>query len=283
VAITDQGQCGTPQLFTYAITASPTDPVLILTPSSNSICVGESTTIVASGSSNYVWNADPSLNTTIGSTVIATPTVTTTYIGNSSINGCSQTASVTIVVSEYPSSSVSSNSPLCEGSTLNLSATPVVGANYLWSGPNVFSSLSQNPTINAATPLSSGTYICIVAFGNCVSTYTTEVIVDAAVPSTIDPAGPFCIADALVDLSSPNEPGVWSGNGLTDVNTGSFLSSTAGAGNSVVTFDSDAYCTSPSTINIQVTSALNAAITPVNALCVNGSPVQLQTLTAGGT
>jgi gliding motility-associated-like protein len=283
VAVTDQGQCETPQLFTYTIVASPTDPVLVLTPTSSSICVGESTTIVASGSSNYVWNADLSLNTTIGSTVIATPTITTTYFGNSSINGCSQTASVTIVVSEYPSSAVNSNSPLCEGSVLNLTAAPVAGANYLWSGPNVFSSLNQNPTINAATPLSSGTYICNVALGNCVSTYSTDVIVDAAIPSTIDPAGPFCISDALVDLNSPNEPGIWSGNGITNVNTGAFLPSAAGALSSAITFDSDAYCTSPSTINVQVTSALNATITPVNALCVNGSPVQLQTLTAGGT
>jgi hypothetical protein len=119
--------------------------------------------------------------------------------------------------------------------------------------------------------------------GNCVSTYTTDVIVDAAIPSTIDLAGPFCISDALVDLNSPNEPGIWSGNGITDVNTGAFLPSAAGALSSAITFDSDAYCTSPSTINVQVTSALNASITPVNALCLNGSPVQLQTLTAGGT
>lgn len=283
IAITDQGQCGTPQLFAYTITASPTDPVLVLTPSSSSICIGESTTIVASGSSNYVWNADPSLNTTVGSTVIATPTITTTYIGNSSINGCSQTASITIVVSDFPSSSVNANSPLCEGSALNLSAAPVAEANYLWSGPNVFSSLSQNPTIVAVTPLSSGTYTCIVALGNCVSTYTTDVIVDAATPSMIDAAGPFCISDAIVDLNSQNEPGIWSGNGITDVNTGAFLPSAAGAISSAITFDSDAYCTSPTTINVQVTSALSAAITPVNALCVNGNPIQLQVANAGGT
>lgn len=261
VAITDQGQCGTPQLYTYTITASPTDPVLVLTPTSSNICSGESTTIIASGSSNYIWNADPSLNTTTGSTVIVTPTITTTYVGNSSINGCTQTASITIFVSEYPSSSVNSNSPLCEGSALNLTATPSAGATYLWSGPNAFSSISQNPTISPATSLDSGTYTCSVALGNCVSTYTTEVIVDGATPSMIDAAGPFCITDASVDLSSPNEPGVWSGVGITDLNTGVFLPSAAGYGISAVSFDSDSYCTSPSTINIQITSTLAIPIT----------------------
>jgi gliding motility-associated-like protein len=283
LAVTDQGQCGTPQLFTYTISASPTDPVLTLASTSIAICLGQSTTLTASGSANYVWNADPSLNTTIGSTVIATPTVTTTYIANASINGCSQTSSITITVSDYPNASINSNSPLCEGSALNLTATPVAGANYLWSGPNVFTSLNQNPTISAATPLSSGTYTCIVALGNCASTYTTNVIIDLATPSVIDPAGPFCISDAAFDLNSPNEPGVWSGSGITNVSIGDFLPSSAGLGNSIVTFDSDAYCTSSSTLNIQVTSALSATITPINPLCVNGNPVQLQVANAGGT
>jgi len=283
LAVTDQGQCGTPQLYTYTIVASPTDPVLVLTPSSISICLGESATIVASGSANYLWNADPTLNTNIGATVIATPTITTTYIANASINGCSQTASVTINVSAAPVSSISSNSPLCEGGALNLTATPFAGATYLWSGPNVFTSLNQNPVILATTPLSGGTYTCLVAIGNCISTYTTNVVVDAATPSVVNAAGPFCISDLVFDLTSPNEPGFWSGNGITDINTGAFLPSAAGSGSSAITFDSDAYCTSPSTINIQVTSALSAAITPINPLCVNGNAVQLQVANAGGT
>jgi hypothetical protein len=41
---TEQGQCGTPQLFTYTISASPTDPVLLIDATSLSICLGESTT-----------------------------------------------------------------------------------------------------------------------------------------------------------------------------------------------------------------------------------------------
>ena len=284
VAITDQGQCATPQLFTYNIVASPTDPVLILTPTSNSICVGESITIVASGSDNYLWNADPTLNTNIGATVIATPTITTTYIANASINGCSQTSSITVTVSSAPVSSVSSNSPLCEGSALNLTATSVAGATYLWSGPNVFSSLSQNPTIVTATALSAGTYTCLVAIGNCISTYTTNVVVDAATPSVIDAAGPFCISDAAFDLNSPNEPGVWSGLGITNTNTGLFLPSAAGGNvNTLISFDSDGYCTTPSTLSISVSAALDATITSQLPLCVNGNPVQLQVANAGGT
>ena len=284
LAVTDLGQCGTPQLYTYTITPSPNDPVLTLTATSLSICIGESTTLNASGSSNYVWNADPTLNTSIGDVVIATPTVTTTYVANASINGCSQTSSITITVNDYPNASISSNSPLCEGNDLNLTATNVAGAAYAWSGPNLFSSLNQNPSITSASPLASGTYTCQVGLGSCISTYTLDVVVDALSPSIINPAGPFCISDAAFDLSSPNEPGVWGGLGVTNFNTGLFLPSSAGGNvSTLITFDSDNYCTSPSTLSISVAAALDASISSQVPLCVNGSPVQLQVANAGGT
>ncbi len=284
LAVTDQGQCGTPQLFNYTISASPTDPVLLVAATSLSICLGESTTLTASGSANYLWNADPTLNTDIGATVIATPTITTTYIANATINGCAQTASITVIVSSAPVSAISSNSPLCEGSALNLTAAPVAGANYLWSGPNAFTSLTQNATVISATPLAAGTYTCLVAIGSCVSTYTTDVIVDAAIPSTIDPAGPFCISDAAFDLNSLNEPGVWSGLGITNSSTGLFLPSAAGGNvSTLISFDSDSYCTSPSTLSISVAASLDASILAQVPLCVNGNPVQLQVANAGGT
>lgn len=284
LAVTDEGQCETPQLFTYTVSPSPNDPVLNLTATSLSICLGESTTLNASGSDNYLWNADPTLNTNIGDIVIATPTVTTTYVANASVSGCSQTNSITIVVNEFPVAAVNSNSPLCEGSNLNLTATNVAGASYAWSGPNVFSSFNQNPSVTSATPLASGTYTCQVGLGTCISTYTVDVIVDALSPSGINPAGPFCVSDAAFDLSSPNEPGVWSGLGITNATSGLFLPAVAGGNvNTLITFDSDTYCTSPSTLSISVVAALDASISSQVSLCVNGNPIQLQVATAGGT
>lgn len=57
-----------------------------------------------------------------------------------------------------PTPTAGSNSPLCSGQTLNLTATPVAGATYVWSGPGGFSSTAQNPSIAAATSANSGTY-----------------------------------------------------------------------------------------------------------------------------
>lgn len=57
-----------------------------------------------------------------------------------------------------PASTPGSNTPVCEGSTLNLTATPVGGATYVWSGPDGFSSTSQNPSIAGMTMAKAGTY-----------------------------------------------------------------------------------------------------------------------------
>jgi len=63
------------------------------------IALGTSTTLTASGFNTYNWFPSTGLNTTTGASVIASPTVTTTYcIIVTSPNGCSDTACVTITV-----------------------------------------------------------------------------------------------------------------------------------------------------------------------------------------
>jgi len=74
------------------------------------------------------------------------------------------------------SATVTSNSPVCINSTVQLSATG--GTTYNWIGPNGFTSNLQNPTIPNATAAHSGTYTCQVAgSGACDGSFTVNVIV----------------------------------------------------------------------------------------------------------
>jgi gliding motility-associated-like protein len=70
----------------------------------------------------------------------------------------------------------SSNSPVCVGKTLELKASG--GANYLWTGPNGFTSTDQNPTIVNATALNSGEYSCLITgTGGCDDTKKINVVI----------------------------------------------------------------------------------------------------------
>jgi gliding motility-associated-like protein len=71
---------------------------------------------------------------------------------------------------------VTSNSPICIGSTLELKASG--GSNYLWTGPNGFTSTDQNPIILNATAVNSGQYSCaITGTGDCDDTKTIDIFV----------------------------------------------------------------------------------------------------------
>jgi len=73
-------------------------------------------------------------------------------------------------------STVSSNSPVCINSTIQLNATG--GATYNWTGPNGFTSTQQNPTIPNATTANAGTYTCqITGSGACDGSFSVNVVV----------------------------------------------------------------------------------------------------------
>jgi hypothetical protein len=75
----------------------------------------------------------------------------------------------------------SSNSPVCEGSTLNLFANALGGTEpytYVWAGPNGFSANVQNPSIANVTLAASGSYAVTVtdAIGSSVISSTSVTI-----------------------------------------------------------------------------------------------------------
>src|SRR5690606_3876741 len=116
---------------------------------------------------NYTWTASPDLSGTTGSTVTATPPAipgTYTYSVSSpsgtALCPSSSTVNVSITVQNCGCSIVAGNSgSVCanSGGTVDLTATTIAGASYSWTGPNGFTSNTQNPT-GVAVPAAAGTY-----------------------------------------------------------------------------------------------------------------------------
>ena len=105
------------------------------------ICEGGSTTLTASGAETYSWSTgDNTVSVTISAFGVYTVTGT-------SASGCSNTASVTVLVSQNPQITITGNTDLCAGESTTLTANG--GASYLWNNG------STDATLTVST---AGTY-----------------------------------------------------------------------------------------------------------------------------
>jgi gliding motility-associated-like protein len=111
------------------------------------ICLGDNANLWASGAVTYQWIPASSVNSPTASSVIATPTQTTTYtvIGTDAI-GCIDTANVT--VSLFPTAFVQTNPDVyaIPGDEIQLNAISTTPGNYTWSPSTYLSCVNcQNP------------------------------------------------------------------------------------------------------------------------------------------
>ena len=97
-------------------------------------------------------------------------------------NGCVAISNdVTVSQPALLTASASSNSPICEGATLNLLAATSAGAGitYAWTGPNSYTSSAQNPTRTNAISNMGGAYGLTVRDANgCTNSTSISVTVN---------------------------------------------------------------------------------------------------------
>jgi len=82
----------------------------------------------------------------------------------------------TVEIRSIPSRpTITSNSPICQGSNLVFNTANVSGGTFSWTGVNGFSSSTQNPTISSATTAASGSYSATVTVNGCTSPSSTPI------------------------------------------------------------------------------------------------------------
>ena len=201
VTVTDAIGCATASLL-VTITQPSAVVTVLISSQTNVLCYGASTgTInitVAGGAAPYTYSWTGTGVNTIAEDQTGLTAGTYSVIATDA-NGCA-TASLPVTIT-HPAAitinSISSNTPVCSGNTLNLFTNVSGGTgvlNYSWSGPDGFNSTLQNPSIFNVTTLANGIYTLAVTDENgCAVPATTNIaITQRSTVSISYPAAEFC-------------------------------------------------------------------------------------------
>lgn len=142
-----------------------------------SLCTGESTPLTGFGGSNYLW--DNGLG--IGTTHTVSPAATTTYqVTGTDINGCTNTASVTVTLTTAPAVVASAVSPsICLGGSTTISGGGAL--NYTWdNGLGAGSSFLVNPVATTTYHVTGSSITGCSATADVTVTVNTVPVISAS-------------------------------------------------------------------------------------------------------
>lgn len=221
--------------ISISITPSPADPIIT---GDTSVCIGDSLILYANSATSgvkYVWQGQLA-GTYDTASRFAKGNIDMSNIGEifvtATFDGCmSGTVSRSLIVYPLPYPSTFSNSPICSGDTLKFNATDTIaGVTYSWTGPNNFSSSSQNNVIPNATEPYTGTYkLTTTSIYGCKGSVNMKVNVNP-LPNQVKAInnGPTCTGLDLqlnANNGTPNASYSWTGpNGYTSSQQNPYMS-----------------------------------------------------------
>ncbi len=264
--------------------------------SNSPVCMNDTLKLNAGSSSTgvaYTWTGPNSFVSTTSSSSISSVTSGNAgkYIVNYLLNGCLTKDSLNVVVNQVPSPVVASaNTPLCEGSLLNLNCTnSTSGVGYSWVGPGAYTSTSQSPTRANVTPVMSGDYIVMATnSSNCTSKDTVTVLVKP-LPANVNAGtnAPICEGATLYLTGNTSSSGVsffWAGpNSFSSTlqNPNFSPATTNCTGNYVLTVTLNG-CSVLDTVYAQVNQIPSAPTPSANTPVCVGQDLQLGASTVAG-
>lgn len=184
------GNCSSAATATLMVVQNPT---VAASTSPTIRCNGQSSTLVATGASNYNWAPNSFLSTTVGGTVFSTSpnNVCYTVTGFNSF-GCSSTASVCITVTQTSQTftAIANPSVMCSGSSVTLTSFGAITYTY-------FPPLIQNTNNVVVSPTVTSVYNITGRFSDgCITTQTLQLNVQPTPTININSIpGLICLGD----------------------------------------------------------------------------------------
>ncbi len=135
--------------------------------------------------------------------------VSVVYLYRLTVNNCTDSATVTVVVNPSPTASITGTNTICQG--VNTSLTATGGGTYLWNTGATTSGIT-------VTPASTTTYTITITSGNgCTGSASRTVTVNASPTATISANGntTFCQGGSVILTSSAGASYLWSNAATT--------------------------------------------------------------------
>ena len=167
------------------------------------VCVGASVTLVASGASTYSWNNGVSQG------VVFAPVATTTYtVTGTSAEGCISTDNVLVTVNPLPVVNAGPDQTVCDGTAVTLSGSGA--SSYSWNN-GVVNGVSFTQALGQITYTLTGT-----SAAGCVNTDQVVVTVNPNPAPVINGATEYCTGSfAVLSTSQPFTTYNWSTGATT--------------------------------------------------------------------
>ena len=249
------GQCATTATMDVLVNANVTPTFTQL----GSYCVGATADALPGTSLNGItgtWSPATILTSTSG---------TTTYTFTPTAGQCATTATMDVLVNANVTPTFTQLGSYCVGATADaLPGTSLNGITGTWSPATILTSTSGTTT-----------YTFTPTAGQCATTATMDVLVNANVTPTFTQLGSYCVgatADALPGTSLNGITGTWS--------PATILTSTSGT--TTYTFTPTAgQCATTATMDVLV-NALPIVDAGTNTNILHGTNTTLQGLVTGG-
>lgn len=178
-----------------------------------SVCFGDTIRLSASGGTAYLWSGPNGFSGMASDTFLANAAAGMSGLYSVSITdgtGCSTTLSTNVAVVAPPVVMIGSNSPVCEGATLQLAASG--GTVYSWSGPGGFTGNADAVSRPDVSMADAGIYSVSVSDGSsCFTTATVDVQVLVGPSLNITSNEPLCTGQDLELTASGADQYEWSG------------------------------------------------------------------------
>ncbi|MCB0396245.1 MAG: T9SS type B sorting domain-containing protein [Flavobacteriales bacterium] len=181
-----------------------------------SICSGGSVQLNATGGTNYLWSPGGTLSNPGVANPVATPVSTMTYyVTITDVGGCSGVDSVTVSVGSNLSVTVTPDTSICEGDSIQLQVSGG-GNKFTWTpSATLINPGSANPI---AFPVATTKYYVVVedTLGGCNSNDSVLVnvnaipVADAGIPDSV------CLGDSLQLMASGGGTYLWTPSGSLD-------------------------------------------------------------------